>query len=125
MAMLVVTPALTPGLAPGLALGGVAISGSAALALAPLLVLALGLVVYCLVDIARSPQVRLLPKPAWAVIVVLVSTPLGALAYLIWGRDHHDGQGVGLSAAELEELAEYDRDARNGNDRNEWRDRVV
>jgi len=54
-------------------------------ALAPLIVLAVALAVYALVDLARAPSVRYLPKWAWALICVL-SLPLGPLAYLTLGR---------------------------------------
>ena len=54
-------------------------------ALAPLLVLAAALAVYALVDLVRAPDVRYLPKWAWALICVL-SMPLGPLAYLTLGR---------------------------------------
>ena len=47
------------------------------------------LIVYCLVDLIRAPSVRYLPKPVWALIIVLVSAPLGALAYLVFGKDRH------------------------------------
>lgn len=65
-------------------------SGRALLALLPLLLLVLGLMAYCLVDLVRAPSVRYLPKPVWALIIVLVSFPLGAIAYLVLGKDHHD-----------------------------------
>ncbi len=55
-----------------------------ALALAPLAVAALGLVVWCLVDLARHP-VRYLPKWLWAVLCI-ASIPLGAVLYLLLGR---------------------------------------
>ena len=54
-------------------------------ALAPLLVLGLGFVVYCLVDLSRS-DVKHLPKWAWAAICV-VSVPLGGILYLTIGRE--------------------------------------
>jgi hypothetical protein len=54
-------------------------------ALAPILLLAVGLVVYCLADLVRAPSVRYLPKWAWAIICV-ASVPLGPLAYLTLGR---------------------------------------
>jgi hypothetical protein len=54
-------------------------------ALAPLLLLALAFVVYCLVDLARATDVRGLPRWAWAVVIV-VSIPVGGLVYLLWGR---------------------------------------
>jgi ABC-type Fe3+-siderophore transport system permease subunit len=64
-------------------------SGRVLLALMPLFALLAGLIVYCLVDLIRSRRVRYLPKPVWALIIVLVSAPFGALAYLVFGRDHH------------------------------------
>ncbi|MFA9446839.1 PLDc N-terminal domain-containing protein [Egicoccus sp. AB-alg6-2] len=54
-------------------------------ALAPLVVLALAFIVYCLVDLLRSDDVRGLPIWGWAVLIV-VSVPLGGIAYLVWGR---------------------------------------
>lgn len=54
-------------------------------ALAPLIVLAVALAIYALVDLVRAPAVRYLPKWAWALICVL-SLPLGPLAYLTLGR---------------------------------------
>jgi ABC-2 type transport system ATP-binding protein len=57
-------------------------SGSTALALLPLAVLALGLIAYALVQLARAPAPLYLPKWAWAVVIVL-SVPWGALAYLL------------------------------------------
>src|SRR6478735_1610143 len=68
------------------------ISSRTLLALAPLVLLLLGLMAYCLLDLARAPSVRYLPKPVWALIIVLVSFPLGAIAYLVLGKDHHDRQ---------------------------------
>ena len=53
-------------------------------ALAPLLVLAMGFVVWCWVDISRN-EVRYLPKWLWAVICI-VSIPLGGIVYLLVGR---------------------------------------
>ncbi|HEX9645733.1 MAG TPA: PLDc N-terminal domain-containing protein [Acidimicrobiia bacterium] len=54
-------------------------------ALVPIIVLAVGFVAYCLVDLSRS-DVRYLPKWTWAVICV-VSVPLGGIVYLVAGRD--------------------------------------
>jgi hypothetical protein len=54
-------------------------------AVAPILVLSLGFLVYCWVDIARH-SVKYLPKWLWAIICV-VSIPLGGIVYLILGRD--------------------------------------
>jgi hypothetical protein len=54
-------------------------------ALAPLFLLAAALAIFALVDLARAPAVRYLPKWAWALICV-ASMPLGPLAYLTLGR---------------------------------------
>jgi hypothetical protein len=54
-------------------------------ALLPLVIFAVALSAYALVDLARAPAVRYLPKWAWAVICV-ISLPLGPLAYLTLGR---------------------------------------
>jgi len=54
-------------------------------ALAPVVVVAVGFVVFCWVDLARAREVRYLPKWAWAVICV-VSIPLGGIVYLVLGR---------------------------------------
>ena len=70
-------------------LAGSTLSGRTLLALVPLFVLLGALIVYCLVDLIRAPSVRYLPKPVWALIIVLVSAPFGALAYLVFGKDHH------------------------------------
>ena len=61
-------------------------SGQVLLALVPVLVLVLGVVVFALVDLVRRPAVAYLPKPAWALIIVFVALPLGAIAYLVAGR---------------------------------------
>ena len=54
-------------------------------AVAPLIALALALIIWCWVDIARH-EVQYLPKWLWAIIVAL-SVPFGAVAYLIFGRE--------------------------------------
>lgn len=51
----------------------------------PLVVLALGFVVFCLVDISRH-DVKHLPKWAW-MLICLLSVPLGGIVYLIVGKD--------------------------------------
>lgn len=56
-----------------------------AAALAPIVVLLIGWVVYCLFDLSRS-EVRYLPRWAWA-IIILISVPLGGIVYLLVGRD--------------------------------------
>ena len=70
-------------------------SGRTLLALLPLLLLVVGLIVYCLVDLARARSVRYLPKPAWALVIVLGSVPLGAIAYLFLGRNRNDDRTGG------------------------------
>ena len=62
-------------------------SGSTLIALLPLLLLVLGFEIYCLVDLVRAPSVKQLPKVAWAFIIVLGSAPIGAIIYLLVGRD--------------------------------------
>jgi hypothetical protein len=54
-------------------------------AVAPLIVLALAWVAYCMVQVARAPGVRGLPRWAWALVVVL-SVPLGGVVFLLAGR---------------------------------------
>jgi hypothetical protein len=75
--------------APAVTLGANMPSGKVLLALIPLFVLLAGLIVYCLVDLIRARSVRYLPKPVWALIIVLVSAPFGVLAYLVFGKDRH------------------------------------
>jgi ABC-2 type transport system ATP-binding protein len=74
--------------------GDVLAAGSAAavpprllLALLPLAVLLLSLDVYCLVDLARAKSARNAPKVVWALVILLVNAPVGALLYLFLGRD--------------------------------------
>jgi predicted ABC-type exoprotein transport system permease subunit len=54
-------------------------------ALAPVLVLLVGFVIYCWVDIARH-AVKHLPKWGWAIICA-ASIPIGGIVYLLIGRD--------------------------------------
>src|SRR5215469_3471881 len=60
---------------------------SLAPALIPVLVLLLGLDVYCLVNLARAKSVRNAPKLAWVIVILCVSAPLGAILYLFFGMD--------------------------------------
>lgn len=53
--------------------------------LAPLVVLYLVYVVLLWRNIARS-QVKVLPKWLWAVVVAILSPPIGGLIYLVGGR---------------------------------------
>ena len=55
-------------------------------AVGPVLVLLLAFVAYCVVDIVRH-DVRYLPKWGWILICCLGSIPIGAIIYLIVGRD--------------------------------------
>jgi len=87
-------------------------SGTALLAITPVLMVILGLVVFSLVDLVRAPSVRYLPKVAWGVIIVLVSTPLGAIAYLVFGR----ARGSGVSPPAAEPMVQSDADLRRGSD---------
>lgn len=54
-------------------------------AFAPIAVLGIGFVVYCVADIVRHSNARNLPRWAW-VVICFVSVPLGGIAYLIFGR---------------------------------------
>jgi ABC-2 type transport system ATP-binding protein len=69
-------------------------------ALIPVLVLILGLDVYCLVNLARSKSVRNAPKWAWVIVILCVSAPLGAILYLFFGMDRtgaHDRHALASS----------------------------
>jgi hypothetical protein len=54
----------------------------------PLLVLAVGFVTFCPVDLARAREVRYLPKWAWAILCLGVglTIPFGGITYLVFGR---------------------------------------
>jgi ABC-2 type transport system ATP-binding protein len=56
--------------------------------LAPVAVLAAGLLTFSYVELARRPA-RTLPKPLWA-LVILASIPFGAILYLILGRGERE-----------------------------------
>ena len=60
-------------------------------ALVPLLVLVVALDVYCLIDLARAKSVRNAPKIVWAIVILFISAPIGALIYLFVGRDRDGG----------------------------------
>jgi hypothetical protein len=53
--------------------------------LIPIVLLELGLMIFCLVDIIRRPKTRG-PKWMWIIIVVLVNL-LGPITYLLIGRE--------------------------------------
>ncbi|MFP4310789.1 MAG: PLDc N-terminal domain-containing protein [Nitriliruptoraceae bacterium] len=54
-------------------------------AVAPLVLVAIGFIVYCLVDLHRTERVQGLPRWGWAIAIV-ASVPVGGLVYLLWGR---------------------------------------
>lgn len=54
-------------------------------AVAPVIALLVGFVIYCWVDIARH-AVKKLPKWAWAIVCV-ASIPVGGIVYLLIGHD--------------------------------------
>jgi hypothetical protein len=54
-------------------------------ALIALLVVVLGFVVCCLVDIVRAREFRRLDRETW-VLICLVSLPLGGILYLTLGK---------------------------------------
>jgi hypothetical protein len=54
-------------------------------ALIPIVVVAVGFEIFCLLDLARADEVRYLPRWTWAVIC-LITIPLGGVAYLIFGK---------------------------------------
>ena len=62
-----------------------------------LLLLAVGVTIYALVDCLRSgnDEVRGLPKPLWVLVVLLFFPPVGGLAYPFLGRP------VGSSGASM------------------------
>jgi hypothetical protein len=51
--------------------------------------LAVGFVVFCLVDVVRAEKVRYLPKWAWAILCLGIglTIPFGGILYLAIGKD--------------------------------------
>ena len=51
--------------------------------------MAVGFVVFCLVDLVRAQQVRYLPKWAWAMLCLGIglTIPFGGILYLVIGKD--------------------------------------
>ena len=66
-------------------LAQVSTSGVPWAAIAPLILIGVGFVAYCLFDLRRS-EVRYLPKWLWALICVF-SVPMGGIVYLLVGRE--------------------------------------
>jgi ABC-2 type transport system ATP-binding protein len=60
-------------------------------ALVPVLVVILGLDVFCLVNLVRAKSVRNAPRLAWAIVIIFVSAPIGAVLYLFLGMDREGG----------------------------------
>ena len=58
---------------------------SHAAAVIPIVLVAVGFVIFCLIDVVRAEAVRYLPRWVWA-IVCLISVPLGGIVYLVFGR---------------------------------------
>jgi len=54
--------------------------------LIPVIVIQLGLAVVALVDLFRRERVKLLPKWAWAIAIILVNF-IGPILYFVLGRD--------------------------------------
>jgi hypothetical protein len=59
--------------------------------LGAVIVLAVGFVVFCLVDLIRAEKVRYLPKWLWAILCMGVglTIPFGGILYLAVGKDRH------------------------------------
>ncbi len=57
--------------------------------LVAVIVLAVGFVVFCLVDLVRAEKVRYLPKWLWAILCMSVglTIPFGGILYLVAGKD--------------------------------------
>jgi Phospholipase_D-nuclease N-terminal len=55
-------------------------------AVIPVILAIAAFVIFCLVDVIRSQNVRYLPRWAWAVIC-LISMPWGGIVYLIFGKE--------------------------------------
>ena len=81
------------GMAAGLG-DGLRLPSNLLVALLPVLILIVGLDAYCLVDLVRADSARGAPKIVWAIIIVFVSAPIGALVYLFFGRNRGGRQGV-------------------------------
>ncbi len=102
-------------------------SGSTWLVLVPIALLVLGVVGWALVDLVRAPAVKYLPKAVWALIIVLASMPLGAIVYLVVGRDRGatpasspevvEGQPIASSPAAVDATRTTGRPAARARDR--------
>ncbi len=81
-----------------LAAGTVRLPPRALYVVVPLLAAIAALVIYCLVDLIRARSVRVMPKFAWAIVILVVSMPVGAILYLFLGRDRSQPAGRGPAA---------------------------
>jgi Phospholipase_D-nuclease N-terminal len=68
------------------------------IALLPVLILVVALDAYCLIDLAKATSARGAPKVVWALIILFVSAPIGALVYLFFGRKRPGHQAVAMLA---------------------------
>jgi hypothetical protein len=66
------------------------------MARAVLVIAAIGITIYAVIDCLRSEPERLrgLPRFVWLLLIVLVA-PVGAVIWLIFGRESSDGGGGG------------------------------
>ena len=55
-------------------------------AFAPLIVVGVAFVAFCIVDIVKAESTKQLPKWGW-IVACCVSVPLGGIIYLMIGRD--------------------------------------
>ncbi len=60
---------------------------NAALILILILAAAVSFDAFCLVDLARADKVRYMPKWGWALVICVISAPVGGVIYLSVGRD--------------------------------------
>jgi ABC-2 type transport system ATP-binding protein len=74
-------------------------------ALVPVLVLVVALDAYCLIDLARARSVRNAPKIIWVIVILFFSAPIGALAYLFFGRERGRGGQNAPTPAGAQEAA--------------------
>ena len=56
-------------------------------ALVPIIVVVIAFDTFCLVDLARVERVRYLPKWAWVLVILFVSSLIGGVIYLILGKE--------------------------------------
>lgn len=81
----------------------------------------LGLLVYCLIDIIQTPEgeVRNLPKFGWIVLLILVPI-IGGIAWLVAGRPVAPRRAVAWPAGPTAGFPEYERPVRGPDDDTEY-----